>query len=504
MENEIEIKLFVSADIEKTLDSLSKNQDVKLVSQSFNLENIYFDTQDKKLRFWDMGLRIRVNDQHIEQTIKTAGQVIGGLHQRPEYNVDIETPEPQLALFPQQIWPEGTDVSVLQKQINPLFNTNFSRRGVMMIYPDGAVVEMVYDQGFIGAGDHKVEICEVELELVKGKPELIFELAGQLAKQSPLRFGTKSKAARGYQLAKQTKDQVKSLTVVDICTKDSLETAYIKTVSHGLAHWQYHIEVFIDQQDFYALKEIRDALQLIIKANELYQDYFHDNELKALTKSIFWLMEQLAFIDDALRIEKLLGNKGQAFKKLEHHKKILAMLSEQRDNLPQESDIVALFNSERHTALVSQLMQWLYFKPWQQQPLPTLEKFQQQSVKSQAKQFLAQDWELVHKTLPYESTLTYQDYLAQRLNLQHNMQVGVCVGNLFDSESQQRFRAPWSDIAVGIDQLLQFEPIKQLLRAECLDDDGAIKSWLERKESSLIHAMEQSRKSALKLTPYWL
>jgi triphosphatase len=504
MQNEIEIKLIVSSDIEETLTNLSKKQDVKLVSQQFELENIYFDTPDKKLRNWDMGLRIRVNDAHIEQTIKTAGEVIGGLHQRPEYNIDIESKVPVLSLFPQQIWAPKVCIEQLQREITPLFATNFSRQGFMMIYPDGAIVEMVFDRGVIVSEGRSVDICEVELELVKGKPELIFELASALAKNCPLRFGVDSKAARGYLLAKNQQHQVNTLGVVDIKAQDTLETAYIKSVNHGLAHWQRHIEVFIEQHDFRAISEIRKALSLIIKANELYQDYFHDNELKALTKSLFWLMEQLAFIDDYLRIDMLLENGGSKFKKLAKQDEILVLLAQEHENLPSITSLIALFNSEKHTQLVASLMQWLYFKPWQQQSLPSLEKFQTRLLRKQAASFLAQDWELVHQSLPLDSDLNYQDYLAQRLNLQHNLQVGLCVGEIFDEQARLRFRAPWLDITYGIDQLLQFEPIKQLLRREKLIDDGSVQKWLSRKEESLIHAMEQSRKKALKLTPYWI
>lgn len=504
MENEIEIKLIASQDIEQSLNKISKKQGVKLVSQSFELENIYFDTADNQLRQWDMGLRVRVNGEHIEQTIKTAGEVIGGLHQRPEYNIDISSKEPQLDLFPQQIWPKNSCVNALQNELKPLFATDFSRKGFMMIYPEGTVVEMVFDQGKIHSNGGSVEICEVELELIKGKPEVIFELAESLAKASPLRFGNDSKAARGYRLAHGTRLAIKELTEVPLTESDSLEDAYIKTINHGLAHWQHHIEVFMAEHDYLALKEVRSALQLIIKANEVYRDYFESDELKVLTKSIFWLMETLSFIDESLRIDKLLANKGQRFKKLEHHKQILRLLESERTRLPTVEHIKGLFSCEQHTLLVASLIKWLYFKPWRQQGMDSLEKFQQTQVKAHARHFLAQDWELVHKTLPYESNLGYQDYLAQRFNLQQNLQVGYCVGELFEPEPRQRFRAPWLDIGVGIDELLQFEPIKKLLREDLLEDeDGSIKTWLINKESSLIHAMEQSRKAALNMVPYW-
>ena len=56
------------------------------------LTNIYFETDDNQLRRWDMGLRIRGVDQRYEMTLKAAGQTLGGLHQRPEYNVELSEP----------------------------------------------------------------------------------------------------------------------------------------------------------------------------------------------------------------------------------------------------------------------------------------------------------------------------------------------------------------------------------------------------------------------------
>ena len=150
------------------------------------------------------------------------------------------------------------------------------------------------------------------------------------------------------------------------------------------------------------------------------------------------------------------------------------------------------------------MIQWVYFKPWRLDTAgETLEKFQRIKLRRVAGLFLAQDWEAVQQTLPYEATLTYQDYLAQRQNLQHNMQVGICVGNIYEVSARSNFRAPWQDISAGIEQLLQLEPIYQLLRDELITDEGNIKEWLSRKQQSLIGAMELSRKSALKLMPYW-
>ncbi|OTA17586.1 hypothetical protein Xvie_00975 [Xenorhabdus vietnamensis] len=169
-----------------------------------HLTNIYFETADNQLRRWDMGLRIRGFDGHYEMTIKTAGKVIGGLHQRPEFNVPLHHPELDLAQFPDHIWPENTDLDHLQAQLNQLFSTDFNREKWLITYGESEI-EVVLDQGTIfsenrDSGSQTLPICEFELELKNGNITDVLSLASKLASQDGLRLANKSKAARGYAL----------------------------------------------------------------------------------------------------------------------------------------------------------------------------------------------------------------------------------------------------------------------------------------------------------------
>jgi triphosphatase len=116
------------------------------------LTNIYYETADNRLRKLDMGLRIRGFDDSYEMTIKTAGKVVAGLHQRPEYNVSIKKPELDLSLFPADIWPEGFDVTALQAELKPLFRTDFVREKWVITYQQSEI-ELGLDQGHVTAGE---------------------------------------------------------------------------------------------------------------------------------------------------------------------------------------------------------------------------------------------------------------------------------------------------------------------------------------------------------------
>ncbi|MDX7987056.1 inorganic triphosphatase [Xenorhabdus sp. 12] len=211
-----------------------------------HLTNIYYETPDNQLRRWDMGLRIRGFDGHYEMTIKTAGKVVGGLHQRPEFNVPLHRPELDLAQFPSHIWPENISLSYLQEQLRALFSTDFSREKWLVSYGQSEI-EVVLDQGMISAGNSHAEkqstpICEFELELINGNVTDVLSLANKLASQSGLRLANKSKAARGYALVQalsQASPQISAQTALpNVVEALDWQQPLLVLLSDILAQWQ--------------------------------------------------------------------------------------------------------------------------------------------------------------------------------------------------------------------------------------------------------------------------
>ncbi|GAL07044.1 adenylate cyclase [Photobacterium aphoticum] len=263
METEIELKFFVSPEFSSQL--LRKIAALKILQQSRRaLGNVYFDTPDQILRQHDIGLRIRRFDDVFVQTLKTAGRVVAGLHQRPEYNAETTGTEPDLMLHPADAWPEGFNVDMVQQQLHPLFSTDFVRQQWLVAMPDGSQVELAFDQGEVNANGKTCPICEVELELKSGQTDALFTLARELCTEGGMRLGNLSKAARGYRLAADyAGDAVKPLGSVPLGEQDSVETVFVKTLEHALGHWHYHEQIFAERQEQAALEQIEQALGLL-------------------------------------------------------------------------------------------------------------------------------------------------------------------------------------------------------------------------------------------------
>ncbi len=210
MNTEIELKYLLSATdvknvhVAEKITAMLADQNVDFKYSEKLLANDYFDSEDLDLRKMDIGLRIRSQANKYEQTIKTAGKVVSGLHQRPEYNVDIETNHLALALFPAHIWPESFDVNALQKKLQVIFTTNFTRQA-WLINQENTVIELALDRGTINTTScsQPLVINELEIELVKGEQKALFNLAEQLKTILSIEAGNLSKAARGYALHKK-------------------------------------------------------------------------------------------------------------------------------------------------------------------------------------------------------------------------------------------------------------------------------------------------------------
>jgi triphosphatase len=207
MEYEIELKLLTNEKAGEAIETkLLPKLDASITQETQILTNHYFDTPDRTLRQHDIGLRIRGNNQKFEQTLKTAGKSIGGLHQRPEYNVQLDESKnqnvdvPDIRLFPVSAWPKTVDVDDLQTKIETLFSTHFERRIYLLEFSDGDIVELVWDLGEVTSGNKSVPICEIELELKKGSTSSVFNLAKLIVSLMTTSIGIDSKAARGYNL----------------------------------------------------------------------------------------------------------------------------------------------------------------------------------------------------------------------------------------------------------------------------------------------------------------
>ncbi|MEH8150452.1 CYTH domain-containing protein [Aeromonas veronii] len=274
MQTEIEIKFFVASDIQPELSNLLNSLEIKESSQQ-QLGNVYFDTPTLALRQLDMGLRIRSCDAFAEQTIKCRGQVVGGLHARPEYNAPVSGDLPTLSAFPDEIWPTLSERDHIQQQLVAQFRTDFLRRHWLIAF-EGAEIELAWDQGEIVGSQGSTTINELELELKSGATAALFALAQRLAGIGGLRLGAQSKAQRGYRLA----GLGKPLALQALVEHEGMDGT--TGVSEGLRHWQHHEQLWLEHPQDKGIQQ--QALAALCQGIDLVA-----RTATALPQPVLWL-----------------------------------------------------------------------------------------------------------------------------------------------------------------------------------------------------------------------
>lgn len=219
MNHEIELKLRLNTSELPLLEkALASNQFIS--EPTLKLLNRYFDTPDMGLSQGGAALRIRqqgtveFNDgtaadvlveERIIQTLKTRGTSSAGLHQRMEWDWPLTEVELNLSLIKNGDAQTHLSPALSLEAIAPLFTTDFQRK-VWMYQQGETLIELVLDQGEVSTDEHRIDLLELELELKQGQPEVLFQVAQQLADQCPVLMSDISKAERGYGLLALSSD----------------------------------------------------------------------------------------------------------------------------------------------------------------------------------------------------------------------------------------------------------------------------------------------------------
>ena len=503
MSTEVELKyLTLSDDVSAKVFSLLNERTLTFSHHVKQLSNCYFDTAELALRQLDMGLRIRVNGNHIEQTIKTAGIVVGGLHQRPEYNVDITTTFPELALFPDDIWPDSTTAQKLQAELIPLFNTDFTRE-TWLVTLENSVIELAFDQGEISSNGRSVDICELELELVSGDKNALFTLAEYLFHSISVRPGTQSKAARGYRLF-FNKQEVEDLAPeLDLHSNaESIEACFVDGVSHCLKQMQTTIEQYLNDKSLLKLAEFVDVLALLRQGFWLFDDKLTEQSL-AIRNELSYFIQLFAWVDSAIYFKELMTKTGNYRKKLDYSEQLIEQLKLEKRRFPDKNMVTELLHSERFNLLLLALLRFItsnnqqqYFVNQEQEPLIPF-----------AKKKLSESLALLANAMSTLTSLDAEQYLAQRKLLHRSLLTGNWFGCFFDEKQRSDYRMPLQDIQIGLRELQSLWIIKQQLeKIESFSESSnkKILDWQESKVENLLVALTHSKKLALSLPAYWL
>src|SRR5262249_44419213 len=155
-------------------------------------------------------------------------------------------------------------------QLQPVFITDFSRSSRTLDLGGDTTVEASIDSGGIRGGGRIVAVNELELELKSGEPSRLYDLALGLLKDVPLAVENRSKADRGFALARgESLAPVKSRPPT-LATEMSVDDAFTAVIWASLAHLQANERGMLAGEDPEYLHQMRVALRRLRSAFSVF------------------------------------------------------------------------------------------------------------------------------------------------------------------------------------------------------------------------------------------
>ncbi|MEG3766568.1 CYTH domain-containing protein [Alteromonas sp. 14N.309.X.WAT.G.H12] len=500
--SEIEIK-FVSR--ESTLSPFLENVVPALESVGFTvqsepeirLQNDYFDTPEHHFQQRKMGFRVRGCNEQYEQTVKTRGKVSGGLHQRAEYNVDLQSAEPDLRLFPSDIWPDNWQVEQVNTALQRQFSTHFSRVAFNVTRGE-AQVEVVLDEGEATTGKNSSPIREIELELKQGDITELFAIANVLIEHMTVRLSDVSKAAQGYQLINGLSPVVVPMEAYLPLTEDmTTEQAFCSAVQYALSHWQKHEHQFYETGSIKVLPEIVNSARLLMQTVSLYLPVLQCPQMLKVHQVLMQYMQRWLWQDDLQCLRYLLSKKSVFYKCLSRYPALASYLQGRKAGLIHAHAPDDLLCSAQTNKLKILLTEVVTTKPWREHS-----KAYDIPVMEHAKGWLSQGWQTVQQTMPSARGMAPENYIAIEVLLRQTLWNGFLLAKLFDDE-RLHFRAPWLDLLTGIEELKALMMLRGVAQEAELDDISDIFAWIDEKISRLMRVMELTRNAGMQGDVYW-
>ena len=484
---EVELKLDLPEGSRPRIEEIELLRLARSRRETKILRSVYFDTPNSRLRDACLSLRVRADGGSYIRTIKQAGSPSGG---RQEWEWKIATARPDFELARQSGLRPFLSKKITHK-LRPAFETQVERT----LYPleiGNNVIELAIDEGHVNGAERDEAIGEIEVELKKGEPAPLFELARSLSERAPLRLVTRSKAARGYDLL-SNRSSVSPVKSADITLDRSadVDTAF-QAIANACLNQIADNYSAVTSGDPEGGHQMRVGLRRLRAAMSIFKKMLKDDESAHIKHELKWLTEELGsarqfyvYNEGVVSRLRRSGGRDGAFHEFEAF--VRAQLADGDAKAKQA------VSSDRYRGLLLQTAEWIDVGFWrlrkdsrtQMVRERDLEKFASRALTKRARKIVkrgqaleknsARDrhkFRIACKKLRYgteffASVLLQEREDPRRKALKKLKTLLDCLGALTDVSAHQKFNASMIEVKPTLSPNIAFDSGRGSASEEC-------------------------------------
>jgi inorganic triphosphatase YgiF len=302
MQRELELKVELSSSaIERLAGELPKTDLSIGPASTEKLRTIYFDTPAHGLHEAGLSLRLRSQDGGWLQTVKADQHVAGGLSNPVELEALLATDRPDVAKIADKKIKRSLEKALKGACLRPVFETVVERTK-RKIKVEESEVELVVDAGEVRTPEARAELNEAELELKAGSAEGLLLAAESVLAGHEFKFGTRSKAERGYRLALEKRGssaEPEKSRPVRIRRKADSATAFAAILGSASRQILVNRTAVLETDDPHATHQLRIGLRRLRSALYALRPFVNSPSLKSFEHHTRELAASVGALRDA-------------------------------------------------------------------------------------------------------------------------------------------------------------------------------------------------------------
>jgi triphosphatase len=475
------------------------------------LVSTYYDTPTLALHRERLSLRVRKQGGKFVQTVKAENPTETDVLERKEWEDHIPSKQPVLdAPKTGKRLPD----TVSDEELRPAFTTTVTRTVIEISLDPSTRIEAAIDQGEIRTSnsDAVAPISEIELELKKGDPRVIFDVALQLLEAAPIRIETRSKAERGYRLLGADGPMPQAISVGPVVLDPAMrvEAALERIGRRCLTHLFGNEQAALagDPEGIHrmrvAVRRLRSAL-LALK--------------RALQKQYRWASEELRWIAHALApvrnldifAASLLPPVTHALRAGMGFERLIDATERRRRAVFNQAKQAIL--SQRYTESMLRLLRWFAARGWRDQQISEDAAILLDRIVDVAPDLIERHHRKARKRSKRFEELTATQRHRLRIAVKHLHYTIEFLGSLFDKDQVQTFvkclKSLQDDLGYANDVRVAHDLVDQISEATNQDArainraGGIVLGWHERVLADRNPKVRKRVRRFRRLDPFW-
>lgn len=476
------------------------------------LESVYFDTGDLDLARGGLVLRLRPGGNGMVQTIKTREGGSAGLFCRGEWEMPVAGDVPDLLQVPDPELRARMEGAVGSNPLAPILRT-VVRRSSRSVGEADWEARFDLDVGEAKTPKGSLPICELELELVRGDPGALYDLALDLHESIALRPAGSGKVEGGLAVLLGESPEPRRAGRLELDEEASLED-----VLHAI--FTSCIEQIVVNEaparaggDPEGVHQLRVGARRLRSALSLFGDTLPDENREFFRAELRWLSGEMGdardldvFLAETLEPMLLQTPDRDDLQRLDAAARELREVGYRR--------VRAALDSRRYTGLILALGAWNSGRRWRNQPLTPESARLFAPAREIGRPLLDRLYNKARRRGAKMEELTLDEAHRLRIELKKLRYAGEFLSRLYPHHHARRFNKRLGRLQDTLGHLndqstahgLLERVIEQAASGAGSDHQwaaGFVSGWTSRVAREKLRPLEKDWKAFAKQDPFW-